>query len=233
MATSESDLDLSELAGGFIHEIKNHLSTLGLNLDLLAEEFAEPETHRERRAAERVKRLQGECQRLVDVSNDFLRFARIRDLNLTPTPLRPVIEEMVDFYGPMARAGHVEIITYLPASLPEVPLDADLFKQALLNLFLNAGQAMPDGGELILQACVEDEPFARIDVIDTGSGIAPELREKIFRPFHTTKPGGTGLGLPTVKRIVEAHHGTIDVQSTPGHGTKFSVRVPIRAGDAN
>jgi signal transduction histidine kinase len=225
--TASSDLDLAELAGGFIHEIKNHLSTLGLNLDLLAEEFAEPETQRERRAVERIKRLQGECQRLVDVSNDFLRFARIRDLNLTPTPLRPVIEEMVDFFGPMARAGNVEIITYLPASLPEVPLDADLFKQALLNLFLNAGQAMPGGGELILQACVEDEQWARIDVIDTGCGIAPEMREKIFRPFHTTKPGGTGLGLPTVKRIVEAHRGRIDVQSTPGHGTKFAIRVPM------
>jgi signal transduction histidine kinase len=109
-----------------------------------------------------------------------------------------------------------------------VPLDAELFKQALLNLFLNAGQAMPEGGELILQACVEAENWARLDVIDTGCGIAPELREKMFRPFHTTKPGGNGLGLPTVKRIIEAHGGTIDVQSTPGHGTKFAIRIPIQ-----
>jgi two-component system, NtrC family, sensor histidine kinase HydH len=229
MATNSSDLDISELAGGFIHEIKNHLSTLGLNLELLAEEFTAPESQRERRVADRVRRLQGECQRLVDVSNDFLRFARIRDLNLRPASLRPLIEEMVDFYGPMARAAQVEIITYLPASLPDVPLDADLFKQALLNLFLNAGQAMPEGGELILQACVEDDRWARIDVIDTGPGIAPEMRDKLFRPFQTTKPGGSGLGLPTVKRIVEAHGGAIDVQSTPGHGTKFAIRLPIRS----
>jgi two-component system, NtrC family, sensor histidine kinase HydH len=228
MSMPSSDLDLAELAGGFIHEIKNHLSTLGLNLELLAEEFATPETQRERRAADRVKRLQSECQRLVDVSNDFLRFARIRDLNLQPAPLRPVVEEMVDFFGPMARASQVEIITYLPASLPEIPLDAELFKQALLNLFLNAGQAMPEGGELILQACVEDDCWVRIDVIDTGAGIALEMRDKLFRPFQTSKPGGTGLGLPTVKRIVEAHGGTIDVQSTPGHGTKFSIRIPIQ-----
>jgi two-component system, NtrC family, sensor histidine kinase HydH len=227
MATNSSDLDLAELAGGFIHEIKNHLSTLGLNLELLAEEFAAPETQRERRAGERIKRLQGECQRLVDVSNDFLRFARIRDLNFQPTSIRSVIEEMVDFYEPMATAGQIEIITYLPASLPEVPLDAELFKQALLNLFLNAGQAMPEGGELILQACAEEGQWARLDVIDTGCGIAPEVRDKLFRPFHTTKPGGNGLGLPTVKRIIEAHGGTIDVQSTPGHGTKFAIRVPI------
>src|SRR5438552_3485513 len=165
--TTSSDLDLAELAGGFIHEIKNHLSTLGLNLQLLGEEFAAPETHRDRRAAERIKRLQGECERLVDLSNDFLRLARIRDLTPTPTSLRPLVEEMVDFYEPMARAANVEIITYLPASLPDVPLDAELFKQALLNLFLNAGQAMPEGGELILQACVEDNRWARLDVIDT------------------------------------------------------------------
>ena len=104
MSTQSTDLDLAELAGGFIHEIKNHLSTLSLNLELLAEEFDAPETQRERRASDRIKRLQSECQRLVDVSNDFLRFARIRDLNLQPTSLRSVVEEMVDFFGPMARA---------------------------------------------------------------------------------------------------------------------------------
>jgi signal transduction histidine kinase len=226
MSTS-SDLDLAELAGGFIHEIKNHLSTLGLNLDLLAEEFAAPESQRERRATERIKRLQSECQRLVDLANDFLRFARIRDLEMRVMPLRPVVEEMVDFYAPMARAANVEIITYLPASLPEVRLDAELFKQALLNLFLNAGQAMPEGGELILQACTENAQWARLDVIDTGPGIAAQMQDKLFRPFHTTKPGGSGLGLPTVKRIVEAHGGRIEVQSTPGHGTKFAIRLPL------
>src|SRR6516165_7307481 len=91
---------LAELAGGFIHEIKNHLSTLGLNLQLLAEDFQEPENQRERRALERIQRLQGECQRLVDVANDFLRFARIKELDLRPTRLAEVIEEMIDFFGP-------------------------------------------------------------------------------------------------------------------------------------
>src|SRR4051794_34186405 len=99
----EQYAELAELAGGFIHEIKNHLSTLGLNLQLLAEDFAEPQSHRERRALERVKRLQGECQRLVDVSNDFLRFARVKDLDLMPTSLAEVIEEMLDFFSPTAR----------------------------------------------------------------------------------------------------------------------------------
>src|SRR5436190_24219881 len=91
---------LAELAGGFIHEIKNHLGTLGLNLQLLAEDFTDPQSPRERRALERVRRLQGECVRLVEVSNDFLRFARLRDLDLRPAGLRAVVEEMVDFVGP-------------------------------------------------------------------------------------------------------------------------------------
>src|SRR6267143_1789593 len=94
---NEQYVELAELAGGFIHEIKNHLSTLGLNLQLLAEDFQEPQSQRERRALERVQRLQGECQRLVDVSNDFLRFARVNDLERAPTDLNAVVEEMVDF----------------------------------------------------------------------------------------------------------------------------------------
>src|SRR3974377_2212106 len=92
--------ELAELAGGFIHELKNHLSTLGLNLQLLAEDFANPENLRERRALGRVQRLQGECNHLVEVANDFLRFARVKDLQLVATDLGKILEEMVDFFGP-------------------------------------------------------------------------------------------------------------------------------------
>src|SRR5438445_10621030 len=134
---------LAELAGGFIHEIKNHLSTLGLNLQLLAEDFRDPQSQRERRALTRIQRLQSECQRLVDVSNDFLRFARIKDLNRITTDLARILEEMMDFFSPTARAANIDIKTYIPADLPPVLLDRDLFKQALLNLMLNAEQAMP------------------------------------------------------------------------------------------
>src|SRR6266566_6678740 len=96
---SEQYAEMAELAGSFIHEIKNHLSTLGLNLQLLAEDFAEPQSQRERRAHDRVQRLQGECQRLVDVSNDFLRFARVQDIEARPTDLAQVVEEVVDFFN--------------------------------------------------------------------------------------------------------------------------------------
>jgi signal transduction histidine kinase len=219
-----SSAELAELAGGFIHEIKNHLSTLGLNLQLLGEDFQDPQSQRERRACERIQRLQTECARLVELANDFLRFARIDALTLTPTPLGPVIEELVDFFMPTARQANIEIKPYLPADLPPVLLDADLFKQALLNLMLNAEQAMTGGGELTLQVSHQETEVV-LDLIDTGKGMPPEVLGNVFRPFFSTRPGGTGLGLPTVRRIVEAHGGKIEVQSAVGRGTKFTLHL--------
>src|SRR5262249_11001630 len=149
---SDQYAELAELAGGFIHEIKNHVSTLGLNLQLLAEDFGEPQSQRDRRALDRIQRLQGECTRLVQGSHDFLRFAGLKNLQLQPSPFRAIIEEMADFFLPTARQHSIEIKVYVPADLPLIPLDRDLFKQALLNLMLNAQQAMPEGGELTIQA---------------------------------------------------------------------------------
>jgi signal transduction histidine kinase len=220
----EAYAELAELAGGFIHEIKNHLSTLGLNLQLLAEDFQEPQSQRERRALERVQRLQGECQRLVDVSNDFLRFARVKDLELEPTNLAEVVEEMIDFFGPTARQTNIDIKCYIPADLPPVQLDREMFKLALLNLLLNAEQAMPTGGELTIQA-VREAGGVCLSLIDTGKGMTPEVAAKIFRPFFSTKASGSGLGLPTARNIIEAHGGTIDVESEVDRGTKFTIHL--------
>jgi len=219
---------LAELAGGFIHEIKNHLSTLNLNLQLLAEDFENPETQRERRALTRVQKLQGECQRLVDLSNDFLHFARLKDIALVASDLGKVVEEMIDFFTPTARASNIDLKSYLPADLPMVCLNDEMFRQALLNLMLNAVQAMPDGGNLTVQASVENHHVC-LSLIDTGAGIAADVLPKVFKPFFSTKAknGGTGLGLPTTKKVIEAHHGAIDVQSDVGKGTKFTIRLPV------
>jgi signal transduction histidine kinase len=223
--SSHQYAELAELAGGFIHEIKNHLSTLNLNLQLLAEDFQNPETQRERRALNRIQRLQSECTRLVDISNDFLRFARLKDLDLHPVRLNDVVEELLDFFGPTARQANVTIKQFLPVDLPLVSLDVEQFKQALLNLMLNAEQAMPDGGEITLMASSADHGV-RLEIIDTGAGMAPEVIAKVFKPFFTTKPGGNGLGLPITRKIIEAHGGTLDAQSELGHGTRFSMWLP-------
>jgi len=217
--------ELAEVASGFIHEIKNRVNTLSLNLQLLAEDFQTPQTPRERRALDRVNRLQGECQKLVDLASDFMRFARVQDITTELTPLDAVVSRMVDFLSPTARQQKIEINWYPAPDLPPVSLDRDLFELCLLNLMLNAEQAMPDGGTLTLMASREGE-FVCLDVIDTGCGIPPEQISKLFRPFHTTKANGHGLGLATTRKIVLAHRGTIDVQSEPGRGTKFTIRLP-------
>ncbi len=228
----QADTELAELAGGFIHEIKNHLSTLGLNLQLLGEDFADPQSPRERKALSRVQKLQGECQRLVDLSNDFLRFARVKDVERSPADLAEVVEEMLDFFGPTAQAHRIDIKCFIPVDLPPVALDRELFKQALLNLLLNAQQAMPEGGELTIQAA-RDETDVSLYLIDTGKGMAPEVLAKVFQPFYTTRAGGTGLGLATTRRIVEAHGGTIAVQSELDRGTRFTIRLPATQGAAS
>ncbi len=224
---TDSYAALAELAGGFIHEIKNHLGTLGLNLQLLAEDFEDPQNHRERRALTRVQKLQGECERLTALSNDFLRFARIEELERTPTDLAKLVEEMIDFFEPTAKVANIDIRSYIPVDLPPVPLHKEMFRQALLNLLLNAEQAMPDGGQITLQATAEPGPSVSLSLIDTGKGIPPETLGKIFEPFFSTKSSGSGLGLPTTKRIIEAHGGEISVQSEVGKGTKFTLKLPV------
>ena len=249
--SAEQYTELAEMAGGFIHDIKNHLGTLSLNLQLLAEDFENPETSRERRALDRVTRLNDECRKLVELANDFLRFARVQEINREPTPLEAVVTRMIDFLTPTARQKGIEINWYPAPDLPAAHLDRDLFEQALLNLMLNAEQAMPEGGTLTLIGRVEsasasasENPGRRppessphthtrtnhwlcLDLIDTGCGMDADLLAKVFRPFHTTKKDGCGLGLPTARKVVRAHGGTIDIQSEPGRGTKVTIRLPV------
>jgi signal transduction histidine kinase len=227
--------ELAELAGGFIHEIKNRVGTLSLNLQLLGEDFENPETPRERRALERITRLQGECQKLVDLASDFLGFARVENLSMEPNTLDSVVSRIVDFLAPTARQQNIEI-GWLPApDLPLVNVQRDLFEQCLLNLVINAEQAMPEGGTLTLigrreeiktQQAEDTALWVCLDVIDTGSGIPPEQMPNLFRPFHTTKSNGHGLGLAITRKIITAHGGSIEVQSEIGRGTKFTIRLP-------
>ena len=217
--------ELAELAGRFIHEIKNRVGTLSLNLQLLAEDFEDAQTQRERRALDRVTRLSDECQKLVDLASDFLRFARVQELSTEPTALDAVVTRMIDFLAPTARQNNVEIKWFSASELPPVQLDRDLFEQCLLNLMLNAEQAMPDGGTLTIIGR-QDGDSVCLDMIDTGCGIPADQLAKLFRPFHTTKTNGNGLGLAITRKIVLAHGGVINAQSEPGRGTKFTIRLP-------
>ena len=218
--------EFAQLAGGLAHEIRNPLSTMRLNLDLLAEDFRDAESVRDRRVLQKIERVQGESHRLQEILENFLRFARVQDLEATPVDLNAVVDDLRDFCEPQAVMQGIVIRTHYATDLPPVPLDVDRFKQALLNLILNAEHAMPDGGELIMTTR-RDGPWAVLDVIDTGCGIPANRQADVFRAFVSTRPGGTGLGLPTARRIMEAHGGSLSLESEPGRGSKFTLRLPL------
>lgn len=222
--------EIAQLAGGLAHEIRNPLSTMCLNLDLLAEDFQKPESPRDRRVLHKIERLRRETQRLQDILEDFLRFARVQELRKEPVDLNDVIDDLRDFCEPQAATKGIVIRTQYGEDLPRVLLDVDLFKQALLNLILNAEHAMPDGGELMLRTRY-DPPSIVLEVTDTGLGMSEEVRAHIFDAFYSTRAGGSGLGLPTTRKIVEAHNGTIHVQSVPGKGSQFTLRLPDGEAD--
>jgi signal transduction histidine kinase len=222
--------EIAQLAGGLAHEIRNPLSTMSLNLDLLAEDFQEPQTPRDRRVLLKIERLKREAQRLQDILENFLRFAKMQDLRREPADLNEIVDELRDFREPGAGAEGIVLRAQYAEDLPRVPLDVELFRQALLNLILNAEHAMPDGGELILRTRREG-PWCVLDVIDTGKGMTEDVRARVFDAFYSTRPGGSGLGLPITRKTVEAHGGTISVQSVPGKGSQFTVRLPIDATD--
>lgn len=225
----EQMIEISSLAGGLAHEIKNPLSTIRLNLDLLAEDMQESDNPRDRRALGKIRTIQQECLHLQEILDDFLRFARVKDLRLGPYCLNDTVEELVDFYHPQAAQHDIEVLTYFDRSLPSLELDRDLFQQALLNLMLNAQQAMANGGQLVLKTS-RKENQAVLEVIDNGPGMNADSVCRVFRPFYTTKREGSGLGLPTTRKIVEAHGGTIDVESELGKGTRFIIHLPLTRG---
>jgi signal transduction histidine kinase len=197
-------------------------------MELLAEDFRDSENPRDRRALSKVRVVERECQRLQELLDDFLNFAKVRKLNLEPADLNQQVRQLLDFYHPKAKEARIELIDYLASDLPTVLLDRESFRAALLNLVLNAEQAMPDGGQLVARTRVTGEGVA-LDLIDTGCGMDESTQTHVFDAFFSTKRGGSGLGLPTTRKIIEAHGGQIEVQSEIGRGTQFTIRLPVPA----
>ena len=226
----EQLVELGRLAGGLTHEIKNPLSTINVNLKLLAEDLARAGGDMHRRWLRRLEHVQREADRLKEILDDFLRYAGKYELQLESADIRRLVAELTDFFAPQADAAHVVMRTSLPPSALRLDVDPRLFKQAVLNLMINATQAMPDGGELLIRVA-EQRGEAVIEVIDTGGGMTADQLDRIFEVYYSTKKGGSGLGLPTTRRIVREHHGTIRVQSEPGKGTRFVISLPLPPGD--
>ncbi|MBE3070268.1 MAG: hypothetical protein IMZ66_08535, partial [Planctomycetes bacterium] len=187
------------LTGGLAHEIRNPLSTLQLNLQLLREDFQRPGSHADPRWVHKLDALEQEIGRLQQILDDFLKLAGKHEVRLKVEPVGPVIEQLVEFYRDGLQRSNIQVRTSLAEGLPPVAVDAARFTQALSNLVLNAEAAMPSGGELMI-AAEPERRGVRLHVTDTGAGIAKEDLDKIFAPYYSTRPGGTGLGLPTVRR---------------------------------
>jgi len=224
--------DIGRLASGLMHEIRNPLSTLNLNLQLLAEDFAAPQTDLQRRTARKLQVLQDETKRLEEILNKFMVFVGRMEVTTSRLDAGRLVSDLLTFYEPQAAPHRITLRSTIEPGLPPVEADADLLKQALLNLILNAQAAMPDGGELMISMRPDGQAVA-ITITDTGSGIPADQLGRVFDAYYSTRRGGSGLGLPIVKRIVAEHGGSITVASEPGRGTQFVIRLPAAAAEAD
>ena len=233
---NERMAEIGAMTGGLAHEIKNPLSTIGLNAQLLAEGIDElpVEPEEKGRLSRRVGALKREADRLRGILTDFLQYAGQMRIDPKPADLNTIVEELADFLMPQAQAQRVRMRVDLAPGPLRAALDIPQVKQAALNLILNAIQAMADSTstpkELILRTAKrldqDRRPVVSLHVIDTGPGIPADSVDRIFQPYFTTKSGGTGLGLPTARRLIEGHEGRLEVRTEPGRGSEFIASFP-------
>ena len=220
------------LAGGLAHEVRNPLSSMKVNLQLLRDDLSKPVPEHSARLVRRVDLLEQAVRRLEEIVNDFLNYARGFDLARVPCDVNAVVEEFVLFVEPEAKHHKVSLRTAFERDLPQVALDKKYLQQALLNLLLNARQAIELGGKggEIFVTTRSAKGQVVIEVTDTGPGIPADVLPRIFDVYFSTK-SGTGLGLPMAKRIVEEHGGALTVHTEEGKGTSFRIALPLLKRD--
>jgi signal transduction histidine kinase len=212
---------LGGIAAGFAHELGNSLNVIRGYTAVALREL--PDGHPNKPDLEAVKR---ETQRAASLLERFLVFARSRTTNVHEQPLEPVVREAVEVVGPAAAQAHVLTSVTVDPGVPWVNADPELLRQAFLNLCVNAIHAMQPGGGRIDVRIRAERDAAVVEVQDTGPGIDADTLKHVFEPFFTTKANGTGLGLAIVRQAAETHGGTVEVESRPGEGALFRVRLP-------
>ena len=232
-AAIESELELSRrmaaigrLTSGVGHEVKNPINAIVVHLELLKTKLGEASGP----AVRHLEVIDTEIHRLDRVVQMLVDFSRPVELDLREQDLRTVIGDVLSLATAELSTRNVKLISRLPLAPVVANVDADLLKQAVLNVILNGAQAMPNGGnlEVVLE---EDRRAALLRIADEGTGIPDEIREKIFDLYFTTKTDGSGIGLAMTYRILQLHHGSIEVQSNTGRGTEFRLRIPLSAAD--
>ncbi|MBQ9430511.1 MAG: PAS domain-containing protein [Kiritimatiellae bacterium] len=213
------------LAAGVAHEIGNPLNAITIHLQLLAREIRDLPPESRDSLSELVDVAQTEVSRLDTIISQFLRAVRPAKPVLVPEHPEEVLQDTLRLLKTECENRRIAVSIDIPSSVPSVLLDRSQIKQVFFNLFKNALEAMPDGGNLKVVFGSTDG-FVDISIIDNGQGIPTEELGRIFEPYHTTKTKGTGLGLMIVKRIIEDHGGEIEVASKPGAGTCFKIRLP-------
>ena len=220
---------LGRLTAGVAHEVKNPLNAMTIHLELLKAKLASgagPDA-----SAEHVDIIASEIRRLDDVVQGFLKFAKPEELTLQPVAPATLTTDVLKMIEPEAKAAGVTLHNLCAAGVLPIEADASILRQALVNLAKNAIQAMPQGGRLEMSCALSRDGRVEIRVADTGEGISPENLAKIFDLYFTTKETGTGIGLSLVYRTIQLHNGDIDVESTPGEGTTFIIKLPPARGD--
>jgi signal transduction histidine kinase len=212
---------LGGIAAGFAHELGNSLNVIRGYTAVALREL--PDDHPNKPDLEAVKR---ETQRASSLLERFLVFARSRTTNVQRQELEPVVREAVEVVGPAATHARVVTAVHVDPGVPEVNADPELLRQAFLNLCVNAIHAMQPGGGRLDVRLRSDGEGAVVEFQDTGPGIDPDTLKHVFEPFFTTKANGTGLGLAIVRQAAETHGGTVEVESRPGQGALFRVRLP-------
>ena len=218
--------ELGSLAGSFAHEIKNPLSIILMHIGLLEEDLEEMDGPNARRSLARIETIKKNCIRVETLSNDFLRFTRLGSLELHAGSLNSQVIQVLDFFEIQANEQNIEIVRHLDMELPSINLDPQTLYAALTNLVKNAIESMPNGGQLLARTRITRTGVA-LDLIDTGCGMEASKLIAVFQEFYTTKENGTGLGLPTAKKIIEAHGAVINVQSAVDQGTQFTIEFPV------
>jgi signal transduction histidine kinase len=213
---------LGRLTSGVAHEVKNPLNAMAIHLELLKERVGDSSDQ----VKESVEIIEGEIQRLDRVVQGFLGFVRPQELHPVAVDVNGLLGEVLALLRPEWEPRGVRFILTPATSLPAIAGDAELLRQAFLNLLLNACQAMPAGGDARVTV-TREAGHATVRISDEGVGVAPENLERIFKLYYTTKPEGSGMGLALAYRTVQLHDGTIEVQSEIDRGTTFTIRLPL------
>jgi PAS domain S-box-containing protein len=222
LQVSERLANLGRITAGVAHEVKNPLNSMRIWLENLKASLPDVEGL----PLQAVRVLDSEIDRLDSVVKRFLDFTRPPEMHQEESGLKEILEEILAVESPALEKANIKLDARLDARVPGVLVDKPLLKQALINLVVNAIEAMPAGG-LLFVSLRQREEMAEIEIKDTGRGIAPEHRQRIFQLFFTTRPGGSGIGLASAFRTVQLHNGSIEFESEVGRGTTFRIDLPL------